>query len=286
MSFRGWRSQSGEGTATLARKDDHRRRQVSDATTGPALIGVGGTVGAPVPAVVDRETWQKHLNVLLVREKALTREGDAIAAVRRRLPMVEVDAATTVVGRDGPVSLLDVFEGRRQLVVYYHMWHKGQPAPLQCEGCSFFNGHVREFSYLHSRDVTYAAFCEGPYAESARYHDFMGWEMPWYSAEESREVLTAGRGFGLICCYLCDGDRVFETYWTTGRAAERMSNTYAMLDMTIYGRQETWEDSPPGWPQSGTVQGEQFRYRGRPTAQWARLASGHSDDLSVNPGDD
>jgi predicted dithiol-disulfide oxidoreductase (DUF899 family) len=144
---------------------------------------------------------------------------------------------------------------------------------------------VRELSYLHSRDVTYAAFCEGPYAESARYHDFMGWEMPWYSAKDSQEVLIAGRGgFGLICCYLRDGDRVFETYWTTGRAAERMSNTYALLDMTVYGRQEPWEDSPSGWPQSFALQGDQFRYNDRPTAQWARLADGHSDDLGVDAG--
>jgi predicted dithiol-disulfide oxidoreductase (DUF899 family) len=258
---------------------------VSKTTIDPALIGVEGTAGAPMPEVVDRETWQKHLDELLVREKTLTREGDAIAAARRRLPMVEVDATTTVVGRDGPVSFLDVFEGRRQLIVYYHMWHEGQPAPRQCEGCSFFNGHVAELSYLHSRDVTYAAFCEGPYAESARYHDFIGWEMPWYSAKDSQEALIAGRGgFGLICSYLRDGDRVFETYWTTGRAAERMSNSYAMLDMTVYGRQEIWEDSPAGWPQSFTLQGEQFRYNGRPTAQWARLASGHSDDLGVDAG--
>jgi predicted dithiol-disulfide oxidoreductase (DUF899 family) len=258
---------------------------VSERTSDPARIGVESTASAPVPSVVDRETWQKHLDELLVREKALTREGDAIAAARRRLPMVEVDATTTVVGPDGPVSLLDVFDGRRQLVVYYHMWHDGQPAPGQCEGCSFFNGHIHELSYLHSRDVTYAVFCEGPYAESARYHDFMGWEMPWYSAKGSQEVLVAGRGgFGLICCYLRDGDRVYETYWTTARAAERMSSTYAMLDMTVYGRQEKWEDSPADWPQSFALQGEQFRYNGRPTAQWARLAYGHSDDLGADAG--
>ena len=167
---------------------------MSETAVDPALIGVRGTAGAPVPPVLDREAWQKQLDELLVREKAHTREGDAIAAARRRLPMVEVDATTTVVGRHGPVSLLDVFEGRRQLVVYYHMWHEGQPAPGQCEGCSFFNGHVAELSYLHPRDVTYAAFCEGSYAESARYHDFMGWKMPWYSAKDSQEVLVAGRG--------------------------------------------------------------------------------------------
>jgi predicted dithiol-disulfide oxidoreductase (DUF899 family) len=255
---------------------------VSGISTNPALIGIDSTLGAPAPEVVDRTTWQGELDALLIREKAHTHEGDAIAAARRRLPMVEVDAATTVVGRNGSVPVLDVFEGRRQLVVYYHMWHEGQPAPRQCEGCSFFNGHVRVLSYLHSRDVTYAAFCEGPYAESIRYHEFMGWEMPWYSAQDSQDVLIAGRGgFGLICCYLRDGDRVFETYWTTGRAAERMSNTYALLDMTVYGRQEPWEDSPSGWPQGFGLEGSQFRYHDRPTAQWTRLAGGHSDDLGA-----
>jgi predicted dithiol-disulfide oxidoreductase (DUF899 family) len=258
---------------------------MSTMNPGAAVVGHGGVAGAPSPAIVDREAWQAMLDELLVREKALTREGDAIAAARRRLPMTEVDATTTVVGRDGPVPLLDVFEGRRQLVVYYHMWHDGQPAPQQCEGCSYFNGHVRELSYLHSRDVTYATFCEGPYAESARYHDFMGWEMPWYSAADSEDALVAGRGgFGLICCYLREGDRVFETYWTTGRAAERFSNTYSLLDMTVYGRQEPWEDSPSGWPQDFGLDGDQFRYHGRPTAQWSRLASGHSDDLRDDHG--
>ncbi len=161
MNFSGVASKQVEQRRRpLTARDDHGRRQVSKTTIDPALIGIEGTVGAPMPTVVDRETWQKHLDKLLVREKALTREGDDIAAARRRLPMVEVDATTIVVGRDGPVSLRDVFDGRRQLVVYYHMWHDGQPAPGQCEGCSFFNGHVHELSFLHSRDVTYAAFCE------------------------------------------------------------------------------------------------------------------------------
>jgi predicted dithiol-disulfide oxidoreductase (DUF899 family) len=108
----------------------------------------------PLPTVVDRKTWQAEIDDLRAREKAHTREGDAIAAARRRLPMVEVDAMTTVVGPSGPVTLLDVFEGRRQLSVYFHMWHDGMPSEDQCEGCTFFNGQVRELSYLHSRDVT------------------------------------------------------------------------------------------------------------------------------------
>jgi predicted dithiol-disulfide oxidoreductase (DUF899 family) len=165
--------------------------------------------------------------------------------------------------------------------VYYHMWHTGQPAADQCEGCTFFNGQVRELSYLHSRDTTYATFCQGPYEESARYRDFMGWNVPWYSAQDSAAELLAGRWFGMQVCYLRDGDRVFETYWTSGRAAEAMSPSYALLDMTVYGRQETWEDSPAGWPKPFRTDGDQFRLRGRPTAQWARLAAGRSDDLST-----
>ena len=226
---------------------------------------------APLPDVVDRATWQQRVDELRVREKAHTREGDAIAAARRRLPMVEVDPTATVVGADGPVPLRAVFEGRRQLYVYFHMWHDGHSDEHQCEGCTFFNGQVRELSYLHSRDVTYATFCQGQYAESVRYRDFMGWDVPWYSARDADGLLD-GRGFGIQVCYLRDGDRVFETYWTTGRGAEAMSPTYPLLDQTVYGRQEQWEDSPAGWPQPFGVDGGQFRLDGRPTAQWSRLS--------------
>jgi predicted dithiol-disulfide oxidoreductase (DUF899 family) len=231
------------------------------------------------PAVVGRAAWQAQLDELLVREKTHTREGDAIAAARRTLPMVEVDPSTSVVGESGRVSLLDVFEGRSQLIVYFHMWDAGQPAESQCEGCTFFNGQVAELSYLHSRDVTYATFCEGPYEESAAYRDFMGWGVPWYSARDSADDLLHGRGFGMQVCYLRQGGRVFETYWSSGRAAEAMAPTYGLLDMAVYGRQETWEDSPSGWPQRFATNGDQFRANGRPTAQWARLARGRSDNL-------
>jgi predicted dithiol-disulfide oxidoreductase (DUF899 family) len=236
--------------------------------------------GAPLPPVADRDTWQARLDELVIREKAHTREGDAIAAARRRLPMVEVDPSIPLIGPQGPVRLLDVFEGRRQLIVYFHMWHAGQPAAEQCEGCTFFNGQIRELSYLHSRDVTYATFSQGPYPESAAYRAFMGYEMPWYSAQDSAEALLAGRWFGMQVCYLRDGDRVFETYWSTGRAAEALAPSYGLLDMTVYGRQETWEDSPAGWPQPFATTGEQFRTNGRPAAQWSRLAAGRSDDLA------
>jgi predicted dithiol-disulfide oxidoreductase (DUF899 family) len=230
------------------------------------------------PTVVDRATWQSEVDALRVREKAHTRDGDAIAAARRRLPMVEVDAALPLTGPRGEVTLLDAFEGRGQLIAYLHMWHPGEPAAAQCEGCTFYTSQVRELSHLHSRDVTYAVFCQGTYDESVRYRDFMGWEMPWYSVLDSADALLAGRPFNmfLLACYLRDGDRVFETYWTNGRGVEVMSPSYKLLDLTVYGRQEAWEDAPDGWPQRWVIDGGQVRTDGRPTAQWPRLEAGHS----------
>jgi predicted dithiol-disulfide oxidoreductase (DUF899 family) len=234
---------------------------------------------AAVPVVVGRATFQTQLDALRIQEKAHTRAGDAIAAARRRLPMVEVDAATPLIGPHGPVTLLEVFEGRRQLIAYYHMWFDGQPAKDQCEGCTFYNGQVRELSIMHSRNVTYATLCQGPYEESVRYRDFMGWDVPWYSAQESLDTLLTGRQIGTfhVVCYVRDGDRVFETYWTNGRGDEALDNSYGLLDLTVYGRQEPWEDSPPGWPQA--QENQSYRTNGRPYAQWSRIQAGRSDDL-------
>jgi predicted dithiol-disulfide oxidoreductase (DUF899 family) len=240
--------------------------------------GAAGPEG--LPPVADRSTYQAERDALLAREKAHTRAGDAIAAARRRLPMVEVDATLTLTGPDGPVPLIEVFEGRRQLIAYFHMWHTGQPAQDQCEGCTFYNGQVREVSGLHSRDVTYAAFCQGPYTESARYRDFMGWDMPWYCTGDAAGPLMAGRGPFLLACYLQDGGQVFETYWTTRRGVEVMAPAYGLLDMTVYGRQEAWQDSPAGWPVRWDASSNQLRTSGRPISQWPRLAAGHSDDLT------
>lgn len=233
-----------------------------------------------LPNVVDRITWQNELNELRLREKEHTREGDAIAAARRRLPMIEVDATTPLIGSNGPVTLLEAFEGRRQLIAYFHMWHTGKPAAEQCEGCTFSTTHINEFSYLHSRDISYATFCEGPFEESSRYRDFMGWTVPWYSVpQESVDRLIADRHFGILVSYLRVGNKVYETYWTTGRGNEMMSPSYGLMDLTVYGRQEYWEDSPEGWPQHWGSKGGQFTRNGRPTAQWSRLEAGRSDDL-------
>ncbi|RZJ01205.1 MAG: DUF899 domain-containing protein [Brevundimonas sp.] len=235
---------------------------------------------ATLPPVVDQTTYLAAVDALRAREKAHTTESDAIAAARRRLPMVEVDGRTPLVGKTGTVTLLDAFEGRRLLIAYYFMWHDGKPAAGQCEGCTLFTSQIRELSYVHARDVTYATFCQGPYAESARYRAFMGWTMPWYSAEPSLDTLLSGREPGMmhLICYVRRGDRVYETYWTWMRGVEAMDNNYHLLDLTVYGRQELWESSPAGWPQwwAGS---ERMRTDGRPSAQWPRLAAGASDNL-------
>lgn len=246
--------------------------------------------GSGIPKVVDRTQFQAELEALRGREKAHTREGDAIAAARRRLPMVEVDPAIAVIGARGSVTLLDAFEGRRQLIAYYLMWHTGRPASMQCEGCTWVTTQVAELSYLHSRNITFAVFCQGPYDESARYRDFMGWAAPWYSAQgPSLDALLAGRKPNMmyLVCYLREGGKVFETYWTTRRGVEAMDYSYALMDLTVYGRQEPWEDSPAGWPQTctytrtrtGSPTWEPEWPGGRPIAQWPRLEAGRSDDL-------
>jgi predicted dithiol-disulfide oxidoreductase (DUF899 family) len=117
---------------------------------------------ASTPPVVSRSEWLAEIDTLRAREKAHTREGDAIAAARRRLPMTEVDPSTPLVGANGELPLIDAFEGRTQLFASFHMWHDGRPAAEQCEGCTFFTGQVRELSYLHQRDVTFAASARGP----------------------------------------------------------------------------------------------------------------------------
>lgn len=236
--------------------------------------------GAALPPIANRDEFEAQLARLRVREKDHTHQGDAIAAQRRRLPMVEVDPSTPLTGAQGRVTLNDAFEGRRQLIAYFFMWQKGRPAQDQCQGCTWVTAHMSELSHFHARDVTFAVFAQGPYEESVRYRDFMGWQMPWYSALGSLETLLAGRRIGRmhLVCYLRSGSKVFETYWTTSRGVEVMDNSYHLLDLTVYGRQEAHEDSPTGWPQPYSA-GE-LTIDGRPLSQWSRIESGHPDDLT------
>lgn len=226
---------------------------------------------SPAPSIVDRAAWLRRREELLIREKAHTREGDAIAAARRRLPMTEVDAHAVVVGAGGPTALLDVFDGRDELIVYKHMWHPGRPIEGQCEGCTVTIWSFQDACYLHARGVSFAVFCEGPWDEVAPFRDFMGYQLPWYSVPGvADEAVAAGLvdNRGLISCYLRLGDRVFLTNEIVRRGVEAIMPSLTLLDMTVYGRREVWEDSPDGWPQGPSY--AIWRTAGRPTAQWTR----------------
>ncbi|PRY35834.1 DUF899 family protein [Umezawaea tangerina] len=238
------------------------------------------------PPIVDLATWQAARDELLVREKAHTREGDAIAAARRRLPMVEFDGKVEVVGPRGPVPFLDLFEGRDELVVYKHMWYDDAPHQGQCEGCTTTAWHLQDAVYLNARGVSFAVVTTGRWDEVAAYVEFMGYPEPWYSVRDVEE--PAGGSMGYLTSYLRDGDRVFLTYSTTGRGNEAVNGSLALLDMTPYGRGETWEDNPEGWPEG---QGACWSWRSdadgnpswgptsRPVPQWNRPGATPVDTL-------
>ncbi|MFD3498064.1 DUF899 family protein [Streptomyces sp. NPDC058678] len=202
------------------------------------------------PPVADLATWQAARDELLVREKAHTREGDAIAAARRRLPMVELDGTVEVTGADGPVPFLGLFRSRDELVVYKHMWYDGAPHQGQCEGCTTTAWHLKDAVYLNARGVSFAVLTTGPWDEVAPYVGFMGYTQPWYSVRGLEAPV--GGDMGYLTCFLRDGDRVFLTYSTTGRGNERVNGSLGLLDMTPYGRGEAWEDNPEGWPEGGS----------------------------------
>lgn len=220
------------------------------------------------PRIVSREEWERARAELLEREKAHTHAGDELAAARRRLPMTRM-ASVRVVGSGGAVALHEVFEGRRVLLVYHFMWKKGAPHHKQCEGCTHSQVAMSAAvcAYLAARDVSYAVFSRGPLNEIVAYRDFMGWTTPWYSTADSGEALATRDG-GDLRCYLRDGEQVFQTYETKWRGIEAMLPTLQLLDLTPLGRQETWEDSPIGWPQERA--GSWWRRDGRPVAQWTR----------------
>ncbi|TQM06497.1 DUF899 family protein [Pseudonocardia kunmingensis] len=243
----------------------------------------GTTPAVAVPPIVDREAWQASRDELLVREKAHTREGDAIAAARRRLPMTEVDATITVIGPDGPRPLLDLFDGREELVVYKHMWHPGEPPENQCEGCTLTYFAVQDPAYLHARGVSFAVFAKAPYEELEPFVEFMGYPHHWYSVADVEDEIVSGEDFGTWTCFLRHGDRVFLTNTVTGRGAEATMPALALLDMTVRGRVEAWQGTPEGWP-DGKAPGWFWRAHedgvgnewtgGRPTIQWSRPGAG------------
>ena len=209
------------------------------------------------PTIVSREEWQHARDQLLVKEKAATHAKDALTAERRRLPMVRIEKDYVFDSPDGKASLLDLFEGRRQLIIYHFMFAPdvdGWPS-VGCPGCSMVIDHIGPLAHVHARDTSFAVVSRAPLANLEGYKKRMGWKVPWYSSDgtsfnEDFGVTTPeGETFGLSV-FLRMGDDVFQTYFTTDRALEALDANFTLLDWTALGRQEDWEDSPKGWPQS------------------------------------
>lgn len=205
-----------------------------------------------LPPVVDSETWQRELDELRAREKAATRELDAVAAQRRRLPMVEMPDYT-LEGEDGPVRLVDVFDGRPQLIVYNHMWFPGET--WQCGGCTGFTSQFARLDVLDNFDARFVIVTQGPIEEALAYKRRVGNPMTWYSTADSSFGTDVGAppggGFA-VNVFLRDGDTVYRTWHTNGRGTEQLGFGFGLIDVLPYGRQEVWQDSPDGWPQSPT----------------------------------
>ena len=209
-----------------------------------------------LPEVVSPEEWQAAHEKLLAREKEATRARDALAAERRRLPMVEIDKPYVFEGPEGEASLLDLFEGRRQLIVYHFMFAPGVEGwpSAGCDGCSMVVDNIGHLAHLHARDISLVLVSRAPLASIELYRERMGWAIPWFSSAGSDfnadfgVTTEQGETFGLSV-FLRDGERVYRTYFTSGRGVEALGSVWTFLDLTPLGRQEEWEDSPAGRPQ-------------------------------------
>jgi predicted dithiol-disulfide oxidoreductase (DUF899 family) len=222
-----------------------------------------------VPPIVDQRSWEAALAELRVREKAATRELDAIAAERRRLPMVELPDYT-LEGADGEVHLPEVFEGKHQLIVYNHMWFPGEE--WQCSGCTGFTSQFTRLEFLDSYDARFVIVTQGPIEDALAYKARVGNKMTWYSTAHSSFGADMGappEGGFQVNVFLRVGNTVYRTYNTQGRGTEQLSHSFALIDLLPYGRQEEWQDSPEGWPQSATYS------RWAPSESFARYA-GHA----------
>jgi predicted dithiol-disulfide oxidoreductase (DUF899 family) len=210
-----------------------------------------------LPKVVSQAEWLAAREKLLAKEKKLTREHDKLAAERRRMPVVKIDKPYQFEGPSGPVSLIDLFEGRRQLILYHFMFAPGVEGwpSAGCSGCSMFVDQITDLAHLHARDTSLVLVSRAPLSQIMSYRERMGWNVPWYSSAGSDfnddfEVTTPqGETFGLSV-FVRDGDTVYRSYFTSGRGVEALGSVWTLLDLTPYGRQEDWEDSPEGWPQT------------------------------------
>ncbi|MFN0190501.1 MAG: DUF899 domain-containing protein [Aestuariivirga sp.] len=207
----------------------------------------------PLPQVVSQQDWKAAREKFLLKEKAATRARDALAAERRRLPMVKIEKAYAFEGANGKVKLAELFEGRRQLILIHFMFHPSWDEG--CEGCSMTVDSMGHLSHLHARDTSVALVSRAPYSKLSAYQRRMGWKVPWFSSfgtdfNKDFDVSKDDEEKSAVSVFLRDGETVFRTYVTSGRGDEMLGSVWSYLDLTPFGRQETWEDSPAGWPQT------------------------------------
>ena len=210
----------------------------------------------PLPPIVSPAEWSAALADLLVKEKELTKMRDAVAAQRRRMPMVKIEKAYEFDGEAGTVNLLDLFDGRKQLIVYHFMF--GPDWEAGCEGCSWVVDAMSHPAHLRARDTNLVLVSRAPLVNLLAYRQRMGWDMPWVS--------SLGTGFNVDFGATKDGyenhcvsvlirdadDNIYRTYFSENRGVDYLGSHWTYLDLTPYGRQEDWEDSPEGWPQTPT----------------------------------
>ena len=204
-----------------------------------------------LPEIVSEQAWRDANAALNEKEKAATRARDALAAERRRLPAMEVSTDFTFEGPSGPVSFLDLFEGRPQLILYHFWFPEDGDA---CPGCTMFTDQVSELEHLNARDVTFALVSRAPQERIQAYKQRMEWDIPWYTDTLAFQEACGTTEYFRLQVFLHDGDRVYQTYETTSRGVEALGSVWTFLDLTPYGRQEEWEDTPAGRPQSPPYQ--------------------------------
>ncbi len=210
-----------------------------------------------LPKVVSDADWRVAHEKLLAKEKKATRARDALAAERRKLPMVRIEKPYVFEGPSGKATLRGLFDGRRQLLLYHFMFAPGVDGwpDAGCPGCSMFVDQIGHLAHIHARDTSFALVSRAPLANIEKYRKRMGWTIPWFSSAGCEFNVDFGvtkgesETFGLSV-FLRDGDDVFRSYFTTGRGVEALGSVWTFLDLTPLGRQEEWEDSPEGWPQT------------------------------------
>ena len=218
---------------------------MSNSTKNPAPL-------KSLPPIVSEDEWRKKHEELLAKEKAHTHASDALAAERRRQPMVAVTKKYKFTGDTGEAELLELFAGRRQLIVYHHMLTPADESP--CPGCCMFTDMVGHLAHLNERDTTFVLVARAPIEEIISFKKRMGWDIPWYSTTDSFNpdfLINESHGVNI---FLQDSGNIYHTYFSTGRGVEHLGSVWTFLDLTPLGRQENWEDSPAGWPQTEPYQ--------------------------------